>query len=72
MSDEEEKTMDHDYRAAETAYEAYRADTDGKSLVSGQPIPEWDKLSSPIKKAWGAAADAVILYCIVHFPEGTS
>jgi hypothetical protein len=40
-------------------YDAYRAHTDGKSLVSGQPIPEFDKLSVPIQNAWEAAGQAV-------------
>lgn len=61
--------MDHNYEAAEKAYEAYRADTGGVSLVSGQPIPEWSRLPAAIQKAWGAAADAVILDCIARFPK---
>lgn len=61
--------MDHNYEAAEKAYEAYRADAGGVSLASGQPIPGWNKLPMPIQKAWGAAADAVVLHCIVNFPK---
>lgn len=61
--------MDHNYEAAEVAYEAYRAATGGVSLISGAPIPEWGKLSMGIQRAWGAAADAVILRCIVNFPK---
>lgn len=59
-----------DYRAAAIAYEAYRAHTGGKSLVSGAPIPEWSALPLPIQDAWLAAADAVIHDCIVNFPKG--
>lgn len=43
----------------EIGYEAYRAHSGGKSLVSGQEIPTFDKLSQPIKDAWEAAANAV-------------
>lgn len=43
----------------EIGYEAYRAHTDGKSLVSGQPIPEFTKLSPPIQEAWEKAGQAV-------------
>jgi len=42
------------------AYEAYCADTGNKSLVSGAPLPAWDALSPEIKKAWQAAANAVV------------
>jgi hypothetical protein len=44
---------------AEIAYEAYRANSGGKSLVSGQPIPAFAELPEPIRAAWTAAADAV-------------
>jgi len=40
-------------------YEAYRGFTGGKSLVSGQPIPEFEKLSTPIQEAWEKAGQAV-------------
>ncbi len=40
-------------------YDAYRAHTDGKSLISGQPIPEFENLSVPIQNAWEAAGQAV-------------
>jgi hypothetical protein len=43
-----------------TAYEAYRKHSDGKSLVTGKPIPEWDELHGAIKDAWNAAARAVL------------
>lgn len=44
----------------ETAYNAYRDYTGGKSLVSGQPIPEWANLPTVIQSAWNAAAAAVL------------
>lgn len=59
-----------DYRVAEIAYEAYRAHTGGKSLVSGAPIPQWSVLPLPIRDAWLAASDAVIHDCIISFPKG--
>jgi len=44
---------------AAIAYEAYRNHTSGKSLVTGQTIPEWHELREDIQLAWMAAADAV-------------
>lgn len=44
---------------ARVAYNGYRNYTGGKSLVSNQPIPEWESLNPKIKEAWGAAADAM-------------
>lgn len=41
------------------AYEAYRNHTGGISLVSKQPIPEWDALPGEIKAAWKVAAETV-------------
>lgn len=41
-------------------YEAYRAHTGGISLVSKQPIPEWEALPTEIQEAWIAAADAIL------------
>lgn len=42
------------------AYEAYSRDTKGRSLISGDPLPQWDELSTPIQHAWIAAAFAVM------------
>lgn len=42
------------------AYEAYCAQTDWKSLVSGQPLPQWSEVKEEIKLAWEAAAMAVV------------
>lgn len=44
----------------QVGYEAYRSHTDGKSLATGQDIPEWHKLSDAIRKAWGAAHTAIL------------
>jgi hypothetical protein len=46
--------------SGQIAYEAYRSDAGGKSLATGQPIPEWDGLKSEIQHAWEAAAKAVV------------
>ena len=42
------------------AYEAYRAASGGRSLVSGDPLPGWDDLRPDIRKAWDAAAIAAV------------
>jgi hypothetical protein len=42
----------------QAAYEGYRAFSRGKSLISGQPIPEWDVLEDDLTAAWEAAATA--------------
>ena len=44
---------------AAIAYEAYRNHTGGKSLATGQTIPEWHELREDIQLAWMSAADAV-------------
>lgn len=44
---------------AQIAYEAYCETTDWKSLVSGQPLPQWDDVRPDIKIAWKEAANAV-------------
>ncbi len=46
------------------AYEGYFKACGGKSLISGQPLPEWDKQSEPIKAAWEEAAEEVIQHFI--------
>lgn len=43
---------------AEKLYEAYRGHTGGKSLATGQPIPQWEELPQAIKDAWMATAKA--------------
>jgi hypothetical protein len=44
------------------AYEAYCGFSDNKSLVSGDPLPEWDEQAEKIRQAWDAAGDAVVDY----------
>lgn len=41
------------------AYEAYFDHSKGKSLISGAPLPVWEKQFAPIQAAWEAAATAV-------------
>ncbi len=41
------------------AYEAYCKKTGGKSLATGDTLPEWIDLREPIRDAWGEAAIAV-------------
>ena len=43
----------------QVAYTAYRDHTNGRSLVSGEPIPEWEFLPEQVKAAWQAAGEAV-------------
>lgn len=44
---------------AKIAYDAYCAATGGVSLISGDKLPEFEKLKDEIKAAWAAAALAV-------------
>jgi len=44
------------------AYEAYCKSSEGKSLISGATLPDWDNLKPVIKKGWQAAADAVVAH----------
>ena len=41
------------------AYEAYRNHTGGRSLATGQMIPEWRELPETIREAWDAAVAAI-------------
>ena len=43
----------------QAAYEAYRFHQDGKAF-NGKPIPLWDAVRPDIKRAWEAAANAVL------------
>ena len=43
----------------QVAYEGYFAACDGKSLISGAPLPKWEDQAVAIQNAWGAAAAAV-------------
>lgn len=40
-------------------YDGYRRQSEGKSLVSGEELPEWDALPGDIKAAWEAGGSAV-------------
>lgn len=48
------KSMGH------VAYDAYCAHTGGKSLVTGDKLPDWNDLKQEIRDAWQAAANAVL------------
>jgi hypothetical protein len=41
-------------------YEAYRLATAGRSLITGDELPDWDRLPEDVQTAWQAGADAVI------------
>lgn len=43
----------------QVGYEAYASDAGGHSLVTGDPLPEWQRLSPDIRAAWRAAAEAI-------------
>jgi hypothetical protein len=51
------------------AYEAYYDYCDGKSAVTGAPLPPWDKQSVPVRAAWESAADAVREELVLREPE---
>ena len=42
------------------AYEAYSREAGGRSLVSGEALPPWAGLPEGIRRAWCAAAAAVL------------
>ena len=44
----------------EIAYVGYFKASDGKSLVSGAPLPAWDEQAPGIRQAWNLAAMAVV------------
>jgi hypothetical protein len=52
-------TTDQQRRVAQIAYEAYVTAAGGKSLVSGDPLPQWAALPLIIQQAWIAASAAV-------------
>ena len=45
------------------AYEGYRQQSRGKSLISGSPIPPYHELPTDIQAAWIASADATRRVC---------
>lgn len=48
------KFTDKQQKLGQVAYTAYAQQSDGKSLVSGADLPDYDDLSQPIKDAWAA------------------
>lgn len=46
----------------QVAYDAYLNASNGKSLISGAPLPQWFEQAPEIRDAWDAAAAAVIKY----------
>ena len=51
------------------AYEAYRDFAGRQSLVTGATLPEWDRLTQPIKSAWACAANAVLIKAAEGFVD---
>ena len=45
---------------AQEAYEAYANHTGWKSLATGQPLPQWDKLPRQIQIAWEVSTAWVV------------
>jgi hypothetical protein len=43
-----------------TAYAAYFKFSDGKSLISGAPLPAWEDQAPNIQAAWQAAGQAAV------------
>lgn len=48
--------------AAEAGYRAYARQAGGKSVVTGDRLPEWKYLSEYIKNAWLASTEAILAY----------
>lgn len=48
--------------AGQVAYEGYRVYAEGRSLVTGDDLPEWHGLAPEVRAAWRAAADAVVMW----------
>ena len=55
-----ELTTEH-YRVGKIGYDAYCKQTGGVSLISGDKLPEFEKLKSSIQDAWVAVGIAVHL-----------
>lgn len=47
----------------------YCKSSGGVSLVSGAKLPEWDGLSPEIRRAWDAAAQAVVGVAVMGSPD---
>jgi hypothetical protein len=43
------------------AYMAYCQCFDGRSAITGEPLPTWEDQRPDIREAWRAAADAVLM-----------
>ena len=52
--------QDDDNALGQVAYEAYSANTGGKSLATGDNLPAWADLGDAYKTAWIAAAREVV------------
>jgi hypothetical protein len=52
--------QDDDNALGQVAYEAYSANTGGKSLATGDNLPAWGDLGEAYKTAWIAAAREVV------------
>lgn len=61
-NEREGASMSESIDIGRVAYEGYRAASDGKSLVSGEPLPTWGEQAPEIREAWRAAADAVLMF----------
>jgi hypothetical protein len=46
-----------------TAYEAYVREVGGHSAITGATLPSWEDQQPLVKRAWYAAAEAVIHEC---------
>ena len=46
-------------RLAEVGYNAYRDSAGGKSIITGDPLPDFSKLRPDISAGWVAAAKAI-------------
>ena len=50
-----------DERLGQVAFEAYSANTGGKSLATGEDLPMWGDLQDVYQTAWIAVARAVLM-----------
>lgn len=44
----------------QVGYEAYKESSAGRSLVTGDELPNWEGLRDVIQEAWEASASAVL------------
>lgn len=47
-------------------YQAYRDAAEGRSLVTGAPLPEWSDMPDAIRAAWVAAATEAVDQWVRH------